>query len=426
MLAIEALLCYTSTCVSFMVTRLFTYLGGQKILKNVTVLTPISRRHDFSNLALYEAKYANLVVRATNDNIIHLVHCNGNSIPLQIIPEGIVYPQTICVIDSNVFIDVEVLLQELKMLEAAGVPRIYSRLKISGDANVVLPYHKDLDNLYKNWKAKKTININGIEPARADKINGLGIKMYDLLLSSQELYKKLMPSFNMPYKLIKDFNIDKLSNLTEFYCSAGTVLKNVITNTKPIVYSSIETKSKVVFEGNFYDTNVSLRYFHNIVGLIKPYFDENNSIPLFSECSEDEQKKIKNVDPYITSNKIGWIDTSAIREFIHLNSLDSLYVDRLDVIGKIASELGYVEICANYTYNNEIISFLPTNIDLTNNMPEPVNITLGGGWTIQEKCESFNDLPKKAKEFISVLEGLTGLSVKYISTGPRIDDIVEL
>ena len=104
-------------------------------------------------IASREAENAKLVIRATGgNNAGHTVIYKGTSLPLHLIPGGISNPNTICIIGPGVVLDLEVLLSEIELLKNTGIPNIDERLKISGRAHVIFPYHKDLDVLYENMK----------------------------------------------------------------------------------------------------------------------------------------------------------------------------------------------------------------------------------------------------------------------------------
>ena len=122
----------------------------------------------------------------------HTVIYKDQKLPLHLIPGGIAYPQTTCIIGPGVVLDLEVLFEEIAFLKKCGIPDIESRLKISGRTHVTLPYHKDLDGLYESLKNKPVgTTKRGIGPTYADKSNRIGIRMYDLLLPENELTHKM-------------------------------------------------------------------------------------------------------------------------------------------------------------------------------------------------------------------------------------------
>ena len=99
------------------------------------------------------SKDADLVIRGTGGaNAGHTIVFNGKKIALHLVPGGIVYPKPICLIGQGVVIDIPVLIKEIQTLEEMGVPNVRERLRITGRAHIVLPYHKELDGLYEKFK----------------------------------------------------------------------------------------------------------------------------------------------------------------------------------------------------------------------------------------------------------------------------------
>ena len=140
-------------------------------------------------IASREAKYADLVIRATGGaNAGHTVVFNGKKLGLHLIPGGIVYPQTTALIGQGVVLDPDSLLKEIDDLENAGVKDVEGRLKISGRAHLVFPYHKDKDQLEEKHKDNPIgTTKRGIGPAYEDKDARIGLRAYDLLLPIEKL-----------------------------------------------------------------------------------------------------------------------------------------------------------------------------------------------------------------------------------------------
>ena len=162
-------------------------------------------------IASREAKDAQLVVRATGgSNAGHTVVFEDKKIALHLVPGGIVYPQTTCLIGQGVVIDLSVLVDEIKKLEDMGIPKVRERLKISGRAHVVLPYHKDLDELHEMAKENPIgTTKRGIGPAYSDKDNRIGIRVYDLF-SYNVLKAKIHQAAKLHNALFRSFGLNEL------------------------------------------------------------------------------------------------------------------------------------------------------------------------------------------------------------------------
>jgi adenylosuccinate synthase len=92
------------------------------------------------------AKETALVVRYQGGhNAGHTIVVDGESFALQLVPSGVLYPHVVPVIGNGVVVDPGVLLDEIDRLQAKGVD--CSRLRVSGNAHLILPYHQELDFL---------------------------------------------------------------------------------------------------------------------------------------------------------------------------------------------------------------------------------------------------------------------------------------
>ena len=128
------------------------------------------------------AKEMSMVVRYQGGhNAGHTLVVDGESFALQLVPSGVLYDHIIPVIGNGVVVDPIVLLAEIDMLSAKGVD--CSRLKVSGNAHLILPYHQEIDRLTERYLGKNKLGTTkrGIGPTYADKAMRVGIRVQDLL-----------------------------------------------------------------------------------------------------------------------------------------------------------------------------------------------------------------------------------------------------
>src|SRR6201992_1935058 len=105
----------------------------------------------------------------------------GENFALHLIPSGILTPGVTNVIGNGVVVDPGVLLDELAGLEAKGVDT--SKLLISADAHLIMPYHVAIDKVSERYLGKAKIGTTGrgIGPAYQDKVSRVGVRVQDLL-----------------------------------------------------------------------------------------------------------------------------------------------------------------------------------------------------------------------------------------------------
>ncbi|MGP0028993.1 MAG: adenylosuccinate synthetase, partial [Acidimicrobiales bacterium] len=114
-------------------------------------------------------------------NAGHRIVVNGEAFALQLVPSGILYDHITPMIGNGVVVDPAVLLAELDSLIDKGVDT--SRIVVSGNAHLIMPYHQELDRVTERFLGKNALGTTkrGIGPAYADKASRVGIRVQDLL-----------------------------------------------------------------------------------------------------------------------------------------------------------------------------------------------------------------------------------------------------
>ena len=114
-------------------------------------------------------------------NAGHTVVANGHKLALHQIPSGIVHEDALSVVGNGCIVDPTVILEEIDSLKAQGLS--CEGLRISGNAHVVMPYHRDLDGAHEKNLGKNLIGTTkrGIGPCYMDKMNRTGLRMQDML-----------------------------------------------------------------------------------------------------------------------------------------------------------------------------------------------------------------------------------------------------
>ena len=163
-----------------------------------------------------------------------------------------------------------------------------------------------------------------------------------------------------------------------------------------------------------------------LIILTKAYCSRVGNGPFPTEQDNWIGKIIRNLGhEYGTTTKrprrCGWFDCVIINQAKITMGLDELCINHLDKIGR---ELGYIKICYAYRYKGRIIDYIPDDIEISHQSPEPIYFKIDGGWEIPANCKKYEDLPENAKLFIKIIEAKTGLYVKYIGCGADIKDTI--
>ena len=108
------------------------------------------------------APRADLVARFQGgNNAGHTLVVDGEKTVLHVIPSGILHPGSVNLIGPGVVVDPGVLFTEMDALRERGILRDPSRLRVSGRAHVILPWHVALDKAREEGAREKAIGTTG-------------------------------------------------------------------------------------------------------------------------------------------------------------------------------------------------------------------------------------------------------------------------
>lgn len=413
-------------------------------------------------VAAHESANASLAVRSTGgNNAGHTVKYAGRKFALNIVPGALVHGVE-SVIGPGVVINPAVLLENMCQLWNGGVKVTPELLHVSGKAHVIFPYHMDLDALY---EAKKTNPIGttrkGIGPCYMDKANRTGIRMYDLLLPVEELAAKIEQAVavhNVLFKNTKGFEnkvvtkIDAM-NLAIDYRKYGEKLSPYITDTGIIIEDVIKAGGKIVLEGaqsyrldldhgdypdvtssspnpsgTLSGAGIGPNVKAKVIGVAKAYTSRVGQGPFPTEQDNEIGECIRELGfEFGTTTgrprRCGWPDIVLLQDCAVPMGVTCWSLNHVDTLGKIGLEIGYIDVCVAYMYKGNEIHYVPQ--DVKPGEIEPVYKRYNWAWEIDPKtCKSFEDLPPQAKEYIQLIEDMTGIPVKYIGIGPADDEVI--
>ncbi len=390
---------------------------------------------------------ATMVVRFQGGhNAGHTLVVNGESFALQLVPSGVLYPHTTPVIGNGVVVDPFVLLAEMAMLEGRGVD--VSRMKVSGNAHLILPYHQQLDALHERHlgDAKLGTTKRGIGPAYADKAMRLGIRVQDLLdekIFREKLHTSLGHANTILTRVFNRLPIDpdELADRVLAECLPG--IKPLIADSIDIIHTALENGENVLFEGaqaTFLDLDhgtypfvtssnptaggactgagIGPRHVDRIIGIAKAYVTRVGAGPFPTELFDDVGDYLVDVGREYGTNtgrrrRPGWVDAVMLRHAVRLNSLSDLAITKLDVL----DQLDTVKICTGYRIEGEEVTTLPYHQSLIHHA-EPIYVEMPGWKTDLTQVRSVEDLPANAKSFLDELAIHAGIGISLVSTGP--------
>ncbi len=402
----------------------------------------------------YLAAKADVVVRSQGgNNAGHTVVTGGKAYPLRLMPSGIMYPGTVCVVGTGVVIDPKSFIEEMRNLEAQGIN--VENLQISTRAHIVFPYHNRLDEAEESRKGAMKIGTtkNGIGPCYADKINRIGIRICDLM--NPEIFAEKL-KYNVAQK---NMILEKLYGMEGFdyetmlkdYLEYAEIIRPFVKDTNYTVNKLINEGQNVLFEGAQaamldcdhgtypYVTSshpiaggacvgagIGPRMLHNIFGVVKAYSSRVGEGPFPTELHNeigDHIREIAHEFGTVTGRprRIGWLDARAVRYAAMLNSLDYMAVTRLDIL----DDMDEIKVCIGYEYEGKELEEYPADLSLLEKVT-PIYRTFPGWKTKISGIRKYEDLPEKCRFYLEQISELIGVPLGIVSVGPSREETIVL
>lgn len=400
------------------------------------------------------ARDTDVVVRYQGgNNAGHTIVVEGERYALHLIPTGILYPHCVPVIGPGVVVNPQVLLEEMDALAARGID--VSRLKLSGNSHLIMPYHLELDLVTERRLGKNRLGTTkrGIGPAYADKASRIGLRVQDLLdpkIFGEKLEIALKEKNLLLTRVYGRLPIER-ATVEEEYLAYADRLRPHITDTSHLVQSALDQGKTVLFEGaqaTMLDLDhgtypfvtssnpiaggacvgagVGPRDIETIIGITKAYCTRVGSGPFPSEADPaDSDILVEAGNEYGTTTgrkrRCGWFDAVACRYAARLNTLTELVVTKLDVL----SAFPKIKVCVGYEYEGERFAEFPPNQTIFNKC-KPVFEELQGWSEDITTATGLDDLPKEARAYLEAIEDLAGVGISWASVGPGRDQIVQV
>ena len=379
------------------------------------------------------AKEMAMVVRYQGGhNAGHTIVVDGETFALQLIPSGILYDHITPVIGNGVVVDPAVLLDECDSLTAKGID--CSRLKVSGNAHLIMPYHQELDRVTERYlgKARLGTTKRGIGPAYADKAARVGLRVQDLL--DPKIFREKLDVVLKEKNLIlaKVYNRLPLSAddiAGRYLDELAPRLAPMIADTVHLVHDALGAGQHVLFEGaqaTFLDLDqgtypfvtssnpcaggactgagVGPRDIQRIIGIAKAYVTRVGAGPFPTELFDEQGDLLVERGHEFGTNtgrrrRTGWFDAVMLRHAVRLNSLTEVALTKLDVLDVFDT----LKVCVAYEADGERYDHVPYHQSVLHRV-RPVYEELPGWKTDLTKVTQASELPTEARDYIAFLE----------------------
>jgi adenylosuccinate synthase len=392
------------------------------------------------------APRADLVVRFHGgNNAGHTLVVDGERTVLHVVPAGVLHPGTINLIGPGVVVDPDVLLGEIEALRARGVLKDPARVRVSGRAHVILPWHKSLDLARERAAGSGAIGTTGrgIGPSYEDKVARRGIRVADLL-DAEALRAQLERAAGLKAPELAHLGCESV-DVAEVWRQAvewGRALSPYVDHTGRILDRALRDGRSVLFEGaqgTFLDVDhgtypyvtssncvagaacagagIGPTRIDRVLGISKAYTTRVGSGPFPTEETGELGEQLRRVGGEFGATtgrprRCGWLDAVMLREAATVNGFTGLAINKLDVLSGV-SEL---KIATAYRVNGKLVNEFPMTLAEIERA-EPVYESHPGFSEDISACRRIEELPERARRYVERVEALIGVPVEIVSVG---------
>ena len=404
---------------------------------------------------LLSADYEYVVRYQGGNNAGHTVVNERGKFIMNLLPSGILRPETSNILGPGMVVDLEHLYGEVGRLRAAGVEVEPGHLLLSDRATICLPYHKLLDGLEEDRLGDKKFGSTrrGISPVYADKYMKKTLRMGDLL-HPQTLREKVAGLAEWKNLVIEGgyrheaVTADELMDWLERY---GMPFADYVCDTTRILSDAVAAGKNIMFEAQlgalrdvdygiypFTSASTTLASYAPIgsgipfartdesIGIMKAYSSCVGEGPFPCELFGDEGEALRAAGGEYGAatgrpRRVGGFDVVASRYGAQMQGCSFIALTKLDVL----SYMDRIPVCVAYELRGERIDHFPANIDDQNAL-KPVYEYLPGFRCDISGCRSFEELPSAAADYIRYIERAVGCPIRYVSVGAERDAIIRL
>jgi adenylosuccinate synthase len=424
-------------------------------MKNVVVVGSQWGDEGKGKIVDWLSDQADIVIRFQGGhNAGHTLVIDGITYKLRLLPSGIVRKNKISIIGNGVVIDPWALLEEIEEIKSKGVLVDVDNFMISESASLILPFHREMDEIREDAAGKGKIGTTrrGIGPAYEDKVGRRSIRVMDLrseknldqrletvlihhnairkglgkkIFEKEKLKKDLLKiapeilKFSQPVWLrIDEFKKKKKRILFE---GAQGILLDVDHGTYPFV-----TSSNTVASSAATGTGCGPNSIHYVLGITKAYTTRVGEGPFPTELNDETGeilgKRGKEFGT-VTSRKrrCGWFDGVLVRQTIKISGIDGIALTKLDVL----DELDEIKMCVEYELDGKKLDYFPAAVEDQLKI-RPIYKTFPGWKTSTQGAKNIETLPDNAKNYIYALEDFIETKISSVSTSPEREDTILL
>ena len=389
---------------------------------------------------------ADMVVRYQGgNNAGHTIVVGDDKFALSLIPSGVLYPTVTPVIGNGCVIDPKVMLEEMETLRRRGIDP--SRVLLSGNAHLIMPYHRKLDAVIERFLGDAMIGTTkrGIGPAYMDKFSRFGIRVQDLFdpkIFREKLEAAVKDKNKQLVKVYNQLPVD-IDDIYNEYLGYAEQLADHVADTSLTVWEAVNSGQNVLFEGaqgTLLDidhgtypfvtssnptaggapvgSGIGPKAIDNVIGVVKAYISRVGTGPFPTELHDETGDRLIDIGGEygtVTGRKrrCGWLDAVALRYAVRVNGLTEIALTKLDVL----SHFDTIKLATGYRSGDERFSEMPRQQRVLYTCTPEYEEHKGWDEDISQMT-SYTDLPEAARDYVERIEEIAGVPITTVSVGP--------
>ena len=400
------------------------------------------------------ARESDIVIRFQGgSNAGHTIINDYGKFALHLLPSGVFYGHTTCIIGNGVALNIPYLFNEIKSLEERNVPTPH--ILVSDRAQILMPYHIDFDKYEEERLGGKSFGStkSGIAPFYSDKYAKIGFQVSELFDEEglREHVDRVVEQKNVMLQYMYHKPLIDADELYQTLLSYRDMVKPYVCDVSAYLYQAIKDGKTILLEGQLgsmkdpdhgiypmvtssstlaaygaIGAGIPPYEIKDIITVVKAYSSAVGAGEFVSEIFGDEADELRRRGgdggefgaTTGRPRRMGWFDAVATRYGCRIQGATEVALTVVDALGY----LDEIPMCVGYEIDGKVTKDFPTTSLLKK--AKPVWKVLPGWKCDIRGIRKYEDLPEACRNYIETIEGELGVPITMVSNGPGRDDII--
>ena len=400
------------------------------------------------------ARESDIVIRFQGgSNAGHTIINDYGKFALHLLPSGVFYGHTTCIIGNGVALNIPYLFNEIKSLEERNVPTPH--ILVSDRAQILMPYHIDFDKYEEERLGGKSFGStkSGIAPFYSDKYAKIGFQVSELFDEEglREHVDRVVEQKNVMLQYMYHKPLIDADELYQTLLSYRDMVKPYVCDVSAYLYQAIKDGKTILLEGQLgsmkdpdhgiypmvtssstlaaygaIGAGIPPYEIKDIISVVKAYSSAVGAGEFVSEIFGDEADELRRRGgdggefgaTTGRPRRMGWFDAVATRYGCRIQGATEVALTVVDALGY----LDEIPMCVGYEIDGKVTKDFPTTSLLKK--AKPVWKVLPGWKCDIRGIRKYEDLPEACRNYIETIEGELGVPITMVSNGPGRDDII--